>query len=69
MLQLNPTIPIFVVSKNKKGYALGWIDYSSEHDLLWICGLDSGECWIVPNKDVRLQDNWSLGRVLNASTS
>lgn len=64
ILQLDPTIPVFIVSKNKTGYAVGWIDYSAESDLYWIVGTDDGgEIWIMPNKDIRLQKNITLGRV------
>ena len=60
--QLNPTIPVEVVSKGP-GTALGWIDYSQEHHLLWIVAIDATrEIWIAPNTDVRVQANWSLGR-------
>lgn len=61
ILQLNPAIPVEIVSKGE-GYAVGWIDYSQEHNLLWIILLDSGECWIAPNKEVRACKNWTLER-------
>lgn len=61
MLQLNPPIP--VVTPKGKGWAHVLIDYSQEHDLLWVVFLDeSGECWTLPNRDVRIQKNMSLGR-------
>lgn len=41
MLQLNPPIP--VATPKGAGYAMGWIDYFQEHDLLWIVGQDTGE--------------------------
>lgn len=61
MLQLNPALPM----KTPKGS--GWahfvIDYSQEHDLMWVVFLDStGECWTFSNKDVRMDKNYSLGR-------
>jgi len=61
---LSPSIPVVVTSKQfAKAQCVGWIDYSPEHDLLWICALDAdGTVWIVPNKEIRLQTNWSLGR-------
>jgi hypothetical protein len=47
---------------------VGWIDYSAEQDLMWICALDEdGSVWIVPNKEIRLQGNWSLGRRIRKS--
>ncbi len=39
------------------------IDYSQEHDLMWVVFQDdSGECWTWRNSDIRGQDNASLGR-------
>lgn len=60
--QLNPQIPVFVVSKSMKARAIGWIDYSAEDDLYWICALDDGEIWIAPQHEIRMQYNWTLGR-------
>ncbi len=48
-----------------KGYgeAIAVIDYSPEFNLLWVVALDSnGEIWTVPNHDVRLIKNYSIGR-------
>lgn len=61
MLQLNPPIP--VETPKGKGWAHVLIDYSQEHDLLWVVFLDeTGECWTLPNRDIRIQSNLSLGR-------
>ena len=63
MLQLNPTIPVWVDEKGT-GHAIGWIDYSQEHHLLWIISFDAtGEIWALPNTMVRLQKNISMGRI------
>ena len=64
MLQLNPTIPVIVTSKdNKKGKAILVTDYSEEHHLMWTVVMDdSGEIWNVPNPEIRVQFNWSAGR-------
>jgi hypothetical protein len=61
ILQLNPPLPL----KTPKGQ--GWahlvIDYSQEHDLLYVVFLDdTGECWTFPNSQVRAVENVSLGR-------
>jgi hypothetical protein len=64
MLQLNPTIPIVRLSDGMNGYAFAMIDYSQEHYVLFVCGLDNGEIWVLSNKDIRLQTNISLGRKL-----
>lgn len=61
ILQLDPNIPI----RTPKGdaQAIGWLDYSEEHDLMWICFLDStGECWIFPNSEIRAFENYTVGR-------
>lgn len=61
MLQLNPSIP--VETPKGKGQAAFLIDYSPEHDLYWVVFLDeSRECWTLNNKDIRLQQNITLGR-------
>ena len=65
MLQLNPTIPIIRVSDQMKGYAFLVIDYSQEHDLLYVCAMDNGEIWTLNNKTIRIQNNISLGRINN----
>ena len=62
MLQLNPTIPMTRESDGMQGYAFAMIDYSQEHYVLFVCGLDNGEIWVLSNKDIRLQKNISLGR-------
>ena len=62
VLQLDPSLPVFVLNKGK-GQALGWVDYGKEDHLIWIIALDdSGEVWLVPNPDVRLLNNYSIGR-------
>ena len=65
MLQLNPTLPIIRVSDGMKGYAFIVIDYSQEHDLLYVCGMDNGEVWTLSNKAIRIQNNITLGRINN----
>jgi hypothetical protein len=49
-----------------KGYAFLVIDYSQEHDLLYVCAMDNGEIWTLNNKAIRVQNNISLGRVNNS---
>jgi len=66
MLQLNPSIPVYVVDKGCNGEAVGWIDYSKEDDLIWVVALDStGEVWLIPNSKIRFIKNYSIGRNLN----
>jgi len=49
-----------------KGYAFLVIDYSQEHDLLYVCAMDNGEIWTLNDKAIRVQNNISLGRVNNS---
>jgi hypothetical protein len=61
IIQLNPTIPL--TTPKGKGFAYLVIDYSQEHDLMWVVFLDeNGECWTFKNSEVRIVDNLSLGR-------
>lgn len=61
ILQLNPQIP--VITPRGKGAAIGWIDYSAEHDIMWIVFQDdTNECWTWRNKDIRAQQNLTAGR-------
>ena len=59
-------MPIIRVSDGMKGYAFIVIDYSQEHDLLYVCAMDNGEIWTLNNKAIRVQNNISLGRVNNS---
>ena len=60
--QLDPPIPLHVLDRGD-GYALAVIDYGPEHNLLWVTAIDAtGEIWCAPNPQVRMQQNWSMGR-------
>jgi hypothetical protein len=67
MLQLNPNIPIIRTSDGMKGYAFVLIDYSQEHDLLFVCAMHNGEIWTLSNRDIRMQENISLGREIKGN--
>ena len=59
--QLNPPIPMR--TPIGKGMAQMVIDYGVEHDLLWIVFQnDTGECWAWVNKEIRAQNNITIGR-------
>jgi hypothetical protein len=61
MLQLNPPLP--VTTPRGAGLAHFCIDYGPESHLMWVVFLDAnGECWTVPNPEIRMASNWSLGR-------
>jgi hypothetical protein len=60
--QLNPPLPVFALGKGK-GIAHGVIDYGPEHDLVWVTAIDAtGEIWCAPNAQIRMRQNWTLGR-------
>lgn len=60
--QLIPTIPLHVLGKGD-GYAIGMIDYGQEHNLIWVTAInETGEIWCAPNHQVRLGQNWTMGR-------
>jgi hypothetical protein len=45
------------------GWAHFVIDYGPETALLWVVFMDGdGACWTVPNPEVRLTFNWTMGR-------
>ena len=59
--QLNP--PLALDTVKGQGWAHFVIDYGPEHDLMWVVFMDKdGACWTVPNPEVRLQFNWTMGR-------
>ena len=61
--QLNPPMPVTVLDKGN-GLAFAVIDYGLEHNLIWVTALDnSGEIWCAPNPKVRMQANWTAGRL------
>ena len=45
------------------GWAHFVIDYGPEAALLWVVFMDAdGACWTVPNPEVRMSFNWTMGR-------
>ena len=62
--QLNPPLPMH--TSKGSGWAHFVIDQGQESHLFWVVFMDDdGACWVVPNPDVRLYFNWSLGRGAN----
>jgi hypothetical protein len=60
--RIDPPIPL----KTPKGKALAYfmVDYGIDHDLMWICFQnETGECWTWKNKDIRADDNITIGRL------
>jgi hypothetical protein len=61
LLQLNPPLP--VITPYGKSIAHVLIDYGIEHDLLFVCFQnDTGECWTWSNKEIRADENITIGR-------
>jgi hypothetical protein len=59
--QLDP--PLHMETPKGPGWAHFVIDYGPESALMWVVFMDAdGACWAVPNWEVRLSFNWSLGR-------
>ena len=62
MLQLNPMLPIVRVTDKMEGFAFMCIDYSQEHNLLFVCAMDDGEIWALSNQEIRFCKNISMDR-------
>ena len=59
--QLNPPLPL--ETSKGPGWAHFVIDYGQESALLWVVFMDAdGACWTVPNHEVRMSYNWTIGR-------
>jgi hypothetical protein len=59
--QLNPPLPM--ETSKGGGWAHFVIDYGPEAALLWVVFMDAdGACWTVPNFEVRMTFNWTMGR-------
>jgi hypothetical protein len=63
ILQLDPPLPM--TTSRGPGLAHFLIDYGPETHLMWVVFLQAdGACWTVPNPEIRIESNWSLGRRL-----
>jgi hypothetical protein len=61
LTQLNPPLPL--ETSKGPGWAHFVIDYGQESALLWVVFMDEdGACWTVPNHEVRMVFNWTVGR-------
>ena len=48
-----------------EGYAIAMIDYSQDHNILWVIAInDSGEIWTYPNDKVRAMKNITMARLI-----
>ena len=61
LVQLDPPLPL--ETSKGAGWAHFVIDYGPEAALLWVVFMDAdGACWTVPNAEVRMSYNWTMGR-------
>lgn len=68
LLQLDP--PLWFRTERGNGWAHFLIDRGQEHDLEWVMFMDdTGECWTVTNKLVRLGGNWTMEAPRNGEFS
>lgn len=66
MLQLNP--PLRVTTPKGKADAHVLINPGQESNLQWVTFNAQGECWTYLNKDIRLDDNATMGRLTHIKT-
>jgi hypothetical protein len=62
ILQLTPPIPLWHVKSGQACDAIIALDYSVEHDLMFVVILRSGEIWVCRSSELRGQENVTLGR-------
>lgn len=63
LLQLNPPLPV-QTTDGRKGFAHVLADAGQESESLLFVALDtSRELWWFRNRDLRIQDNLTLGRI------
>jgi hypothetical protein len=63
IIQLSSPLPLTTPKGNAWAHFI--IDYGMEHDLLWVCFQDdSGECWTWSNREIRIQKNVTINRML-----
>jgi hypothetical protein len=61
LTQLNPPLPM--TTPKGDGLAHFVIDYGPEANLMWVVFMDAdGACWTVPNPEIRMKANWTMGR-------
>ena len=59
-IRLDPPIPLETVKVPAMAHFLN--DCGDERDIQWVCFLENGQIWWIPNTDVRACKNFSLGR-------
>lgn len=65
ILQLNPSLPVYIPHLKECGLAHFIIDEGVEHHLKWVVFMDkTSEIWVWDNPKVRAQKNITMGRTL-----
>ena len=63
--QIDPQLTMYVPHMDDEGIALFLIDYCLEEDLYWVIAMKKdGAIWTLPNKQVRMTKNITVGRPL-----
>ena len=44
------------------GWAIAWLDYGADSDCFWKVVLPDGQVWDVPQYEITMNSNWSMGR-------
>lgn len=56
--------PWLVETPKGKGYVMACIDYSQEHDLIFVVFQQNREIWMFRSHECRAAENITLGRVV-----
>lgn len=56
-------MPDFVQAKRSTGNAIGVLFNRDQHDIWMVVLDDTGEVINVPNSKIRLEENWTYGRM------
>lgn len=60
IIQLSQPLPFDTIKGPAVAHFL--IDYGTEHHVYFVCFVvETGECWVVANPEIRLQSNWTMG--------
>lgn len=62
MIQLEPTMPVYVPKFEMEGYAFLATRHSQEHYLILSIIMDNGEIWELPSPEVRACKNITMQR-------
>ncbi len=59
ILRLDPSIPVQTPLGKARAFIM--LDYSEDHNLMWVCAIDAtGAIWTFSNPEIRIQSNQTL---------